>query len=111
MKIAIIGTTAASAIGFRSDLIKDLVKGGHEVYVLSLDYNDITKSKIKNLGACPIDYTFSRSGINPILDILGTIKLSLILKKISPDLVFSYFSKPVVFGSIAGFLAGVKIRI
>lgn len=111
MKIALIGTTASSALGFRSDLIKDLIKNGHEVYVFSLDYNSVSKSKIESLGAYPVDYSFSRGGVNPFSDLIGTIKLSISLKKLSPDLAFSYFSKPVVFGSLAAFLAGVKHRI
>lgn len=111
MKIALIGTTAACVIGFRGDLIKALVNKGCEVYAFALDYDDVSRSIVKNLGAVAVDYKFSRTGLNPVSDIFNTFKLAIILKKIGPDLVFSYFSKPVIFGTIAAMLAGVRRRV
>ncbi|MEB7558528.1 glycosyltransferase family 4 protein [Kluyvera cryocrescens] len=108
MKIAIIGTTAASMISFRKELIKFLCCNGHEVYAFAIDYDDDIKNKITEYGAIPIDYNFSRTGLNPFTDIINTIKLSKQLKKLNPGLVFSYFSKPAIFGTLAAKLAGVK---
>lgn len=108
MKIALIGTTANCVIGFRSDLIKSMIKEGHQVYAFALDYTPETKAIICKFGATPIDYNFNRAGLNPISDIINTIKLTKTLKKMAVDVVFSYFSKPVVFGTIAAKLAGVK---
>ena len=39
--------------------------------------------------------------MNPLLDIKATYLLSKKIKAIAPDLVFSYFSKPVIFGTLA----------
>jgi len=111
MKIVLIGTTAACVLGFRADLIRTLVVKGHQVYAFALDFDDSTRAKVRALGAEPVDYAFSRAGLNPLSDILNTFKLGKILKKISPDLVFSYFSKPVIFGTLAAAIAGVKRRI
>lgn len=107
MRIAIIGTTAASMISFRKELIKLLCCNGHEVYAFAIDYDGDVKSKIREYGAIPVDYKFSRTGLNPFTDIINTLKLSKQLKKINPDLVFSYFSKPAIFGTLAAKLAGV----
>ena len=49
----------------------------------------------------------NRGGLNPIVDIKATHSLSKKIKKIAPDLVFSYFSKPVIFGTLAAKLAKV----
>lgn len=111
MKIALIGTTAASVLGFRSDLIMTLVKEGYQVFAFALDYNAESRAKVAMLGAEPIDYEFSRTGLNPLGDFFNTLKLSRHLKKIAPDIVFSYFSKPVIFGTLAALLAGVKRRV
>jgi glycosyltransferase involved in cell wall biosynthesis len=111
MKIALIGTTAGCVIGFRADLIKALVKLEHTVYAFALDYNDKTKKEVETFGAIPVSYSLNRGGLNPISDIISTYKLSKILRSISPDLVFSYFAKPVIFGTLAAVLAGVKRRI
>lgn len=110
MKIAIIGTTANSMIGFRADLIRYLDNNKHEIYAFALDYDDNTRKQVYELGAIPIDYTFSRTGANPFKDLYNTLLLSKQLKKLKPDLVLSYFSKPCIFGSMAAMLAGVKKR-
>ncbi|WP_353457693.1 glycosyltransferase [Serratia nevei] len=110
MKIALIGTAANCVVGFRADLIKSLHQQGHTVYALALDYDDNTRMQVTNLGAIPVDYKFSRTGLNPLKDFLDTYTLSKQLKRLAPDLVFSYFSKPSIFGTLAAVMAGVKKR-
>ena len=110
MKIALIGTAANCVVGFRADLIKSLHQQGHTVYALALDYDDNTRMQVTNLGAIPVDYKFSRTGLNPLKDFLDTYALSKQLKRLAPDLVFSYFSKPSIFGTLAAVMAGVKKR-
>lgn len=111
MKIALVGTTAACVLGFRADLIGALVKEGHQVFAFALDYCADTRRKVRQLGAEPVDYVFSRAGLNPLGDLINTYKLSKILKKIAPDIVFSYFAKPVIFGTLAAVFAGVERRL
>jgi len=111
MKIVLMGTTAACVLGFRADLIKTLVGKGNQVFAFALDFDDDTRAKVRALGALPVDYVFSRTGLNPLGDIINTYKLVKLLKVISPDIVFSYFSKPVIFGTLAAVMAGVKRRI
>lgn len=110
-KIAIIGTTAASMYCFRAGLIRELVADGVEVYAFSLDYTSDSRQKIESLGAVAIDYDFSRTGLNPVSDIRCTFSLIRTLKHLAPDVVFSFFSKPVVFGTLAAKLAGVRRRV
>lgn len=107
MKICLIGTVASSTLNFRKNLIEILVKEGNEVFVFATDYNEKTKSSILALGASPISYQLKRGGLNPFSDIINTIKLAKKIKFINPDIVFSYFSKPVIFGSLAAKLAKV----
>lgn len=107
MKIILIGTVASSFLGFRSDLIKEIVARGHYVYAFTSEYNKDELKKIENLGAIPVTYELSRSGLNPILDIKATHSLAKKIRSIAPDLVFSYFSKPVIFGTLAAKLAKV----
>lgn len=111
MRIALIGTTAACVIGFRADLIKALHDLGHEVYAFALDYNASSRAAVEALGAVAVDYDFSRTGLNPLNDIVNTFKLSKDIRIIAPDMVFSYFSKPVIFGTLAAAMAGVKRRV
>ena len=108
MKVALIGTVASSVYGFRADLIKSLVNNGHEVYAFAIDYDEVSYEKVCALGAVPVDYSFSRAGLNPFGDIYNTYKLTKIIQRIDPDVVFSYFAKPVIFGTIAARMAHVR---
>lgn len=105
MKVVFIGTVASSFYGFRADLISTLLKKGHQVYAFTSEYVAEDLKKIEKLGATPITYTLNRGGLNPLADIISTYNLSKKIKAINPDLVFSYFSKPVIFGSLAAKLA------
>lgn len=105
--IVMIGTTAACFYGFRADLIKNLNSQGVVVYAFTTDQDKIELERIKNLGAIPITYSLNRGGLNPFADILATYKLAQQIKQLQPDIVFSYFAKPVIFGTIAAKLAKV----
>ena len=107
MNVVIIGTVASSFYGFRADLIRTLLKKGHQVYAFTSEYTAEDLKKIEKLGATPITYTLNRGGLNPLADIIATYRLSKKIKKINPDLVFSYFSKPVIFGTLAAKIAKV----
>lgn len=106
-KIVLIGTAASSTLGFRSDLIKELQQNSHEVYIFSSEYTLQELEAIHSLGAIPMTYKLNRSGLNPLADIKSTYALAKKIKKIKPDLVFCYFSKPVIFGTLAARLAKV----
>lgn len=101
-RIVIIGTVASSFLGFRKDLILALKSKNYEVYAFISEYRSEKElDSIKELGAIPIVYALSRGGLNPISDIKQTILLAKKIQEIKPDLVFSYFAKPVIFGTLA----------
>ena len=107
MKIVLIGTVASSFLGFRADLIRAMREKQYTVYAFTSEYTELDLKKIESLGAIPVTYELNRGGLNPLSDIVATYKLSKKIKEINPDLVFSYFSKPVIFGTIAAKLAKV----
>lgn len=110
-KIVLIGTVASSFYGFRADLIKSLINKGYQVYAFAVDYDDLSLERVKGLGAIPVSYELNRGGLNPLADFIATFKLAKKIRKVSPDVVFSYFTKPVIFGTIAAKFAAVPRRI
>lgn len=110
-KIVLIGTVATSFYGFRADLIQMLVSQGHTVYAFTSEYQPDDLDKIKALGAIATPYHLNRGGLNPLADIQATYRLKQQLSQIAPDLVFSFFSKPVIFGTLAARLAKVPCVI
>lgn len=107
MKILIIGTTASSIYHFRKEFITALIKKNHIVYALTCEDKKQELKKIRELDAIPISYKLNRGGLNPLEDIQTIFELARRIKKISPDIVFSYFIKPVIFGSLAARIARV----
>lgn len=110
-KVAIVSSQAFSLVNFRGTLIGELTAAGTRVFALAPDYTNESRELVRELGAEPIDYSLDRTGLNPLRDIVDTLRLSRILHRLSPDVSLGYFIKPVVFGTIAAWLAGVPKRI
>jgi len=109
--IVLIGTIASSVYGFRSELIQALVARGYTVYAFAVDYNADSRLKVQALGAIPVDYQLDRGGLNPLAEILTIYKLCQKIKSIGPDMVLSYFVKPVIYGTFAAAYARVPYRV
>ena len=107
-RIAIISDSAFSLLTFRKDFIKYLKKEGYEVFGFAIDFTDETEEALKSLGATPVSYSLDRGGLNPIKDLIGLKKLAKIVREINPDIVFSTFVKPVIFGTLAARMVKVK---
>ena len=106
--IVMIGTTAAGFYGFRSEFIKTLNSKDITIYAFTTDNDPLELEKISKLGVVPVFYQLNRGGLNPFSDLYATYKLSKKIKELNPDLVFSYFTKPVVYGSLAAKISKVK---
>jgi glycosyltransferase involved in cell wall biosynthesis len=109
-KIAIIGSQAFALWNFRGPLIQEMVERNLEVYALAPDYDDETREKVRKLGAKPVQYRLSRTGLNPFRDALNFLGLTLTLRRIRPDVTFSYTIKPVIYGTLAAWIVGVPRR-
>lgn len=111
MKVALLTSHAPSFVVFRGPLIKNLCTEGALVFALAPNFDDGTRAAVKSLGAIPVDCHISRTGMNPFRDVWNTLKLVCLFKRLQPDVILSYFIKPVIFGSIAARLAGVPHRL
>nr|WP_269144711.1 glycosyltransferase family 4 protein [Devosia faecipullorum] len=105
-----VGNQAFGLLNFRAALIQRLVRDGHEVTALVPDYTASSRAAVVALGATPMDHSISRNGVNPLRDFRATWQLRQTLRRIAPDVVLSYTVKPVVFGTLAAWLAGAKRR-
>ena len=110
-KVALITTHAPSLVHFRGQLIESLRTLEIEVFAIAPNHNADTRKWLIEQGAVPVDCLLSRTGLNPFFDTLSVISLFKILRLLRPDAVFSYFIKPVIFGTIAARFAGVPRRI
>jgi len=109
-KIAIIGNQAFALWNFRGPLIQEMVGQNLEVYALAPDYDDETREKVGQLGAKPVPYRLSRTGLNPFRDAWSFLGLTFTLRRIKPDVTFCYTIKPVIYGTLAAWILGVPRR-
>ena len=101
MKIVIIGVEPLSLSNFRGDLIKELVSQGHEIITMANDASDTQVAELEEYGARYINYSVSRTGLNPFSDIKTLLAFIKCFRLEAPDSVLSYTIKPVIWGSIA----------
>lgn len=106
--ICLVGNFSSTMINFRKELIIELVANGHRVYCLVADFDQQGIAKIESWGAKPIRHALDAKGLNPIKDLKATFDLARIFRQINPDVVMSFFVKPVIFGSVAAKLAGIS---
>ncbi|MBC7218482.1 MAG: glycosyltransferase family 4 protein [Candidatus Caldatribacterium sp.] len=110
LRIVLLAHYAPSLVNFRGPLIQALVERGHEVFALAPDFDVKIEEKVRALGAVPLPYSLSRTGLNPLRDGLDFLRLCRMLRRLKPDLVFAYTIKPVIYGTLASWLVGVPWR-
>lgn len=106
-KILVIGNTASNFYLFRKDFLISCIKDGHEITALVSEYDDFWLQKIKDLGVEVVTYNLSRSGLNPFQDIKTLFQLKRLISTYQPEVVFSFFTKPVIYGSLAARLSSI----
>lgn len=109
-RLALISNQAFSIINFRGPMMAEIVKRGCTVYALAPDYDAATRAAVAALGAIPLDCSMSRTGMNPLRDLGDLLRLAAQLRGLRVDASFAYFIKPVIYGTLAARLAGVKKR-
>lgn len=109
--IAILAHHAGDLINFRGAFVADLVKKGETVLCFAPDYTDASWQHIVKLGAVPVRYSLNRTGMNPLRDAIDLVRLVFLLRRHNPDLVFAFSIKPVIYGTLAAWLAGVQRRV
>lgn len=105
-RILILSNHFITLYNFRKELIRKLVKEGHEIFI------SMPRSKenafFADMGCKIIDTPVDRRGINPINDIGLILKYIKIMRQVKPDIIFSYTIKPNIYGSIASNLTRNK---
>jgi glycosyltransferase involved in cell wall biosynthesis len=108
--VAIISNIGFSIPNFRGPMIRDLVTSGLRVYALAPDYDDELRATVRALGAEPIDYSLERTGTRPLRDLADGVRLARLLRHLRPDSTWAYTVKPIIYGSLAAKVAGVRHR-
>lgn len=110
MRIALITKQAFSIPNFRGPLLREMVRRGARVYALAADFDDEQRAAVAALGVEPIDFSLAPTALDPFRDLADLARLTALLRRLDLDATLACFIKPVIYGSLAARLAGVKRR-
>lgn len=109
--VVLISHAVETLTNFRGPLIRAMVAAGYRVVAFAPDYTDSSRQAVRALGAELVDYPLQRTGINPWQDMRSMLALRKALLHIRPDVVLAYTIKPVIWGTLAAWLARVPRRV
>lgn len=111
-RVAIVAGYTSSLVNFRGPLVKALCDAGLEVHAVApgLLYDDQTRRQLESLGVVTHDVAMQRTGTNPLSDLSSLHSLYWLFREIQPDAVLGYTIKPVIYGTLAAWLARVPRR-
>ena len=101
-----------SMIAFRGKLIEELLNHGIEVHVAAPNIlnNKEVCFTLEQMGVHVHAISMKRTGMNPFADLITVIGLWKLMKVVKPTYSLFYTAKPVIYGSIAGWLAKTPHR-
>lgn len=101
-----------SLIKFRGPLMEALLAAGCEMHVAvpGLDAGSDIALRLSKLGVVIHDIPLQRTGLNPLKDLSALLVLRKLVRQIAADYVLGYTIKPVIYGSLAAWLGGVRNR-
>lgn len=116
-RIALIGNGLGPICQFRLPLIKRLIARGYDTHILVpterdglLGSYDQKIATLRDCGAHVHEYELQRTGTSGSQDLRSLSALYRLIREIAPRVVISNMMKPVIYGTLAAWLAGVPRR-
>lgn len=112
MKFLMICSYLPSALNFRGKLLEAIQAKGYEIHVFAPDLTDFADelNQLQQLGYQVHEIPMQRTGTNPLKDLNTLMEIYRLIRQIQPDVVLSYTIKPVIYGTLAAWLAKVPKR-
>ena len=107
-KVALLGCVSSSLTAFRGRLIDQLLERGHQVIGCAADHDPEVEAALRAKGAAFEQVRLDRTGLDPWRDLGSIMALRRTFAKLKPDVLLAYTMKPMVYGSVAARLAGVR---
>ena len=112
MKFLMICSYLPSALNFRGKLLEAIQAKGYEIHVFAPYLTDFADelNQLQQLGYQVHEIPMQRTGTNPIKDLNTLMEMYRLIRQIQPDVVLCYTIKPVIYGTLAAWLARVPKR-
>lgn len=109
-RVAVVASLTLSLTNFRLQLLKAMVNAGHEVIAFAPETDPSVLRTLGAIGVRFVQIPMARTGINPLADLRTLFVLWHHFRRLKPDIVLPYTMKPIIYGCLAGRLAGVPHR-
>ncbi|MCO8068309.1 glycosyltransferase family 4 protein [Acinetobacter schindleri] len=112
MKFLMISSFLPSVLNFRGKLLEAIASGGYEIHIMAPEFANFPEElqKLQALGYHLHEIPMQRTGTNLLADLKLLKNLYQQIRHIQPDYVLSYTIKPVIYGTLASWLAKVPHR-
>ena len=112
MKFLMISSFLPSVLNFRGKLLEAISAQGYEIHIMAPEFVSFPEElqKLQALGYHLHEIPMQRTGTNPLADLKLLQNLYQQIRQIQPDYVLSYTIKPVIYGTLASWLAKVPHR-
>ncbi|WP_436917649.1 glycosyltransferase family 4 protein [Acinetobacter schindleri] len=112
MKFLMISSFLPSVLNFRGKLLEAISAHGYEIHIMAPEFVSFPEElqKLQALGYHLHEIPMQRTGTNPLADLKLLKNLYQQIRQIQPDYVLSYTIKPVIYGTLASWLAKVPHR-
>ena len=112
MKFLMISSFLPSVLNFRGKLLEAVHSQGFAIHILAPDLQEFPEElkQLQALGYQVHEIPMQRTGTNPVADLKALKAMYRLIGSIQPDYVLSYTIKPVIYGTLAAWLAKVPQR-
>ena len=112
MKFLMISSFLPSVLNFRGKLLEAIAARGFEIHIMAPELSSFAEEhqQLLQLGYQVHEIPMQRTGTNPLADLKLLKHMYQQICRIQPDYVLSYTIKPVIYGTLAAWLAKVSHR-
>lgn len=109
--IVFVGAHADYMYRFRLPLMEHFALRGYRVVVVSTAFGGFDPALFAQAGFDYVEWPMKRAGLDPIADLFELHVLWRVFRRERPQIVFAHTVKPVIYGILLAWLAGVPRRV
>ena len=101
MKILVLSNLTSYTYNFRFEILKAFVDAGHSVAVVCHNDDDGKQQGLKDLGCTMVEVPFNGKGKNPAQELKLLLTYRKLVRRVKPDMVFTFTIKMNLYGGLA----------